>query len=76
MGTAKNPGEDEEEDNAAGNCKQPGRNPIGVSHGWGKKNMPTPAPQTLGILGGADGRLTKQATTLPTEGNEPRAGTT
>ena len=33
------------------------------------------APRTLGIPRGAAGSLTKQATTLPAEGNAPRTGT-
>ena len=32
-GTANYLEEEEEEENTAGNCKQPERNPIGVSHG-------------------------------------------
>ena len=51
------------------------RNPVGVSHGWGNENAPTSTPSTLGIPGGATRRFTKQATTLPTEGNTPISGT-
>ena len=69
------PKEDEEEENAAGNRKQPARNPVGGNQGWEKENAPTSAPITLGINGGAAGRFTKQATTLPVEGNTPSAGT-
>ena len=67
-GIAKDPKEDDEEENAAGNRKQPARNPVGGSHGWGNENAPTLSPSTLGIHGGAVGRFTKQATTLPVEG--------
>ena len=35
-GMANEPEEDEEEENAAGNRKQPARNPVRGSHGWGK----------------------------------------
>ena len=75
-GKANNPKEDGEEEKAVENRKQPARNPVGGSHGWGNENEPTSAPSTLGITGGAAGRLTKQGTTLPAEGNSPRAGTT
>ena len=57
--------EHKEEENAAGNRKQPARNPVRGSHGWGNENEPTSAPSTLGIHVGAAGRFTKQATTLP-----------
>ena len=72
---ANEPEEDEEEEYVAGNYKQPERNPVRRSHGWGNENTPTSAPSTMGIPGGATGRFTKQATTLPTEGNTPSAGT-
>ena len=75
-GTANEREEDEEEENAAGNRKQPARNPVGGGHGWEKESAPTLAPRMLGIPGGAAGRLTKQATTLPVGGGAPRAGTT
>ena len=65
---ANEPKEDEEEENAAGNRKQPARTPVGGSHSWGNENVPTSAPSTLGITGGAAGRFTTQATTLPAEG--------
>ena len=54
-GIAKDPGEDEEEENAAGNRKQPERNPFRGSHGWGNGNAPMSAPITLGIHGGTAG---------------------
>ena len=75
MGLAKNPEEDEEEENTAWNCKQLARNPAGGSQGWEKENAPTLAPSTLVIHGGASGIFTKQATTLPAERNTPRIGT-
>ena len=50
-GTANKPEEDKEEDNTAGNCKQPAMNPVGGGHGWGNENKPTSAPRTLGIPG-------------------------
>ena len=75
-GAANDPKEDEEEENAADNCKQPARNPVGGSHGWGKENAPMSDRGTLDIPGGAAGRLTKQTATLPTEGNVPRSVTT
>ena len=71
----KNPKEDEEKENPAVNHKQPARKPVRGSHGWGKDNAPMSPPSTLGITRGAEGRLTKQATTLPAEGNKPSAGT-
>ena len=74
-GIANKPGEDEEEENAAGNHKQPSSNPVGVSHGWGNENAPTSASRTLGIHGGAAGRFTKYATTLLAEENTPSVGT-
>ena len=75
-GTANDTKEDEEEENAAGNSKQPTRNPVGGSQGWGNENAPTSAPSTLGIPRGYAGRQIKQATTLPEEGNAPMAGKT
>ena len=75
MGLANEPEEDEEEENAAGNRKQPERNPVGGNQGWENENTPTSAPSMLGIHRGAAGRFTKQATTLPEEGNTPNAGT-
>ena len=74
-GMANEPEEDEEEEYTAGNCKQPERNPVGVSHGWGNEIAPTSAPITMGVTGGATGRFTKQAIMLPTEGNTPLART-
>ena len=52
-GMANKTDEYEEEENAAGNCKQLARNPVGVSRGWGNENALTLAPCTLGIPGGA-----------------------
>ena len=75
-GTANDPGEDEEEGNAVGNCKQPERNPVWVSHSWTNKNVPTSSSITLGITGVASVRLTKEATKIPAEVNATRAGTT
>ena len=74
-GLANDPEEDKEEENVAGNHKQPAMNPVGGNHGWGKKNAPTLAPITLGIHGGAAVRFTKQVTMLPEEVNTPSAGT-
>ena len=65
-GTANKPEEDDEEENAAGNRKQPARKPVRGSHAWGNENAPTSALCTLGIPGGAARRFTKQATTFPT----------
>ena len=75
MGTANDPDEDEEEENAAGNSKQPERNHVGGSHGWGNESVPTSASSMLGIPGGSARRLTKQATMLPAEGNANMKGT-
>ena len=74
-GMANDPEEDEETENLAGNAKQLVRNPVGGSNGWETENSPTLAPSTLGIPGGAAGRFTKQATTLPSEVNTTSAGT-
>ena len=52
------------------------RNTVGVNHGWGNESALMSAPSTLGIPGGAAVIFTKQATTLPDEGNTPSAGTT
>ena len=71
---ANDPKEEEEEEYAAGNIKQLESNPVGGSHGWGNENALTLSPSTLGIYGGAEGRFTKQATTLPTEGNTTSSG--
>ena len=73
-GMANKTDEYEEEENAAGNCKQPARNPVGGSHGWGNENAPTSAPRTMGIPGGAAGSFTKQASKLPAEDNTPGSG--
>ena len=72
---ANKPEENEEEEYAAGNRKQMERNPVRESHGWRNENALTSDPSMLIILGGASGILTKQATTLPTEGNTTSAGT-
>ena len=69
-GLANEPEEEEEEEYAAGNCKQPARNPIGLNQGWENENEPMSSPCTLGIHGGAAGIFTKQATMLPEEGNK------
>ena len=74
-GIANKPKEDEEGENASGNRKNLERNPVRGSHGWGNENAPTSAPSMLGIHGGAAGRFTKKATTLPAEVNTPSAGT-
>ena len=60
--------------NAAGNHKQPARNPVGGNQDWENEKEPKSAPSTLGIHGGAAGRFTKQATTFPEEGNKKNAG--
>ena len=73
-GLLKEPKEEEEEEYAARNRKQPARNPIGGNQGWENENEPTSAPSTLGIHGGAAGRFTKQATTLLEEGNKQNSG--
>ena len=75
-GAANDPKEDEGEENTAGNRMRLARDPVGGSHGREHENFPTSVPRTLGILGGAAGRLTKQATTLSEEINAPRSGTT
>ena len=67
--------EEDDEENEASNFKKPVRNPVRGSHGWGNENTPTSTPSTQGIPRGAAGRFTKQATTLPAEGNTPSAGT-
>ena len=72
---ANKPKEEEEEEYAEGNRKQPARKPVGGNQGWENKNKPTLAPSTLGIHGGAAGRFTKQATMLPEEGNKTSART-
>ena len=74
-GLAKKTEEEEEEEYAPGNRKKPARNPVGGNQGWGNKNELTSAPSTLGIHGGVAGIFTKQATTLPEEGNKQNAGT-
>ena len=74
-GLLNEPKEEEEEEYAARNRKQPARNPIGGNQGWENENEPTSAPSTLGIHGGAAGRFTKQATTLLEEGKKQNSGT-
>ena len=69
MGLSNEPEEEEEEEYAAGIHKQPARNPVGGNQGWENENEPTLDPSMLGIHGGRAGRFTKQATTLPEEGN-------
>ena len=73
-GAANEPREEEKEDNVEGNHNHPVRDPVGGSHSWGNRNAPNSTPHTLGIPGGVSGRITKQATTFPAEGNAPRAG--
>ena len=64
-GTSNEPEGDEGEENLAGNCKQPGRNPVRGSHRLGNKNAPTLDPRTLVIPGGEAERIKKQATMFP-----------
>ena len=86
-GKANKREEDEADGNAAGNHTQSTRNPVeqatgevktifGGGHGWGNEIAPKLDPHTLGITGGAAGRLTQQAKKLPAGGNAPRAGKT
>ena len=58
-----------------GNHKQLERNPVGEYEDWENENEPTLGPSTLYIHGGWAGLFTKQATTLPKEGNKKNAGT-
>ena len=51
-GTANNPEEDKEEENAEGNHKQPARNPVGISHGWAEYNAAKACSQRTGNLSG------------------------
>ena len=74
-GIANEPEEEEEKEYAARNYKQPTRNPVGGNQVWENENNPTSAPSMLGIHGRAAGRFTKQATTLPEEGNKQNPGT-
>ena len=69
------PEEDKKEEYTSVNHKQPARNPVGENQGWENENEPTSAPSMLGIHGGRAGQCTKQATTLPEEGNKQNAGT-
>ena len=69
-GLSNKPEEEEEEEYAAGNRKNPERNPVGVNQGWENENEPTSAPSTLGTHRGRAGRFTKQATMLTEEGNK------
>ena len=48
-GLAKDPEEEEEEEYAAGNQKQPSRNPVRGNQGRENENEPTSAPSTMGI---------------------------
>ena len=68
-GLSNEPEEEEEEEYAAGNRKHPARKPVRGNQGWENEIEPTSDTSTLGIHGGAAGRFTKQATTLPEEGN-------
>ena len=74
-GLSKEPEEEEEEEYAAGICKQLARNPVGGNQGWENENEPTLDPSMLGIHGGRAGIFTKQVTTLPEEGNKQNSGT-
>ena len=56
-GLANEPEEDEEEKNAAGNHKQPERNPVGRSQVRENEDVPTSAKSTLGIHKGAAERF-------------------
>ena len=74
-GIANEPKEEEEEEYAAGNLKQPARNPVGGNQDRENENEPTSDPSMLRIHRGAEGRFTKQATKFPEEGNKTSAGT-
>ena len=69
-GLGNEPEEEEEKKFAAGNLKQPARNPVGGNQGLENENEPTLDQSTLEIHGGAAGRFTKQVTTLLEEGNK------
>ena len=49
-GMANDPKEDKEEENMAGNCKQPARNPVGGSHGWAEESVTRACSQRAGNL--------------------------
>ena len=51
-GTANEPKEEEEEENAEGNRKQLATNPIGGSHGWAKESAARARPERAGNLDG------------------------
>ena len=51
-GTANDPKEEGEEENAAGNRNQPARNSIGGSHGLAKESMTRASSQRVGNLDG------------------------
>ena len=48
-GVANDPKEEEDEENAAGNCKQLARDPVWGSHGCGNENAPTSDPSLWGF---------------------------
>ena len=50
VGTANEPKEDKEEENASGNCKKPARNPVGGSHGWEEESAARAHLQMAGNL--------------------------
>ena len=51
-GMANDPVDEEEEENAEGNCKQPASNPVGGSHGWSKENAERARLKRAGNLAG------------------------
>ena len=51
-GMTNKPEEDEEEENAAGNCKQTARNPVGGSHGRSEERAARARSQRAGNLYG------------------------
>ena len=51
-GMANNPGEEEEDENAEGNCKQPETNHVGVNHCWGKESAGRARSERAGKLAG------------------------
>ena len=50
MVTENDPEEGEEEENLAGNCKQPARKPAGESHGWAKESVARSCSKMVGNL--------------------------
>ena len=51
-GTSNKPKEEEEEENAEGNRKQPATNPIGGSHSWAKESATRARSERAGNLAG------------------------